>query len=297
MQLQSLRPSNRFWVDWWLMNHCSWQCSYCHDIIRSGSIDLPYVKDCQRFIDQALAHAARLGRKTFINFTGGEVTEWADFDQLLSYAHSQGVETAFRTNANLDPQRWQTLTAMANKITMEAHPQHTSTAKFVYNLGLALDQGCDVAVNINMLPEAWDEFTRMETMIRERWPRVRINRRMLFEDPVFNTKPKDYSQEQVQSLMNQKGDLELDTGTEVVRTDYQTMVFLDRNDFRGWQCSAGLEQCVVDAWGRVYRSHCRKNGFMGNLKDPQLFWYEEPMTCSVERCRNSFDILATKTKN
>lgn len=295
MLLRSTRAQDKFYIDWWLMNHCSWHCSYCHDVLRAGNIALPYIKDCRRFVDQAQAHAQQLNKTAQIKFTGGEVTEWADFDQLLSYAHNQGCETQFRTNANISRARWIGLMKHTDLVSMGYHPGHTQTSQFLLAIANARKLGVTVMVEVNMMPEVFDELEALIATINRRWPEVSVNRAMRFQDPVSNTKPLEYTPIQQLKLMRQHGDLEWvsDSGSEF--TDYQTLVLEERNKFKGWHCSAGVEQCVVDASGRVYRAHCRTNGFMGYLSDEQLVWNEEPMICANERCVNSFDILATKS--
>lgn len=277
------------------MNHCSWHCSYCHDILRAGNITLPYIKDCRRFVDQAQAHAQKLNKTAQIKFTGGEVTEWVDFDELLRYAHNQGCETQFRTNANLDRLRWADLMQYTDLVSMGYHPGHTQTSQFLLAVKAAVELDVTVMIEVNMLPDVFEELEQLVDTIKTRWPQVHVNKAMRFQDPVKNTKPLNYTPIQQLKLIRQHGDLEWVNDGVSEFTDYQTIVLEGRNEFKGWQCSAGIEQCVVDASGRVYRAHCRTNGFMGYLSDEQLFWHEEPMTCAVERCANSFDIQATKS--
>lgn len=295
MLLVSNRSPDKFYVDWWLMNHCSWHCSYCHDVIRAGNIALPYLKDCRRFVDQAQAHAQHLNKTAQIKFTGGEVTEWADFDELLAYAHGQGCETQFRTNANIERNRWVKLMQHTDLVSMGYHPGHTSTSQFLLAIASARRAGVTVMVEVNMLPEVFDKLEQLVAKIQKRWPEVSVNKSMRFQDPVNNTRPLEYTPIQQLKLMRQSGDLMWIDNENVEYTDYQTIVIEGRNSFKGWNCSAGVEQCVVDASGRVYRAHCRTNGFMGYLSDEQLFWHSEPMPCAVERCVNSFDVQATKS--
>jgi len=293
-QIVSTRQANIFYINWWLMNHCSWACSYCNDIIRKGNIDLPYLNDCKQFIDDASLFAANQNKTLRIEFTGGEVTEWTDFLELITYAHRQGCDTQFRTNANVSLDIWKDYLLAANSILIEYHPEHTSTAHFLLCLNAAVNAGVSITVNLNMLKDSWEETESLFNRIQSKWPLVRINKRMLFEDPVFNTQPKEYTQEQTVKLKRQHGDIKIIKGSDVEYTDYQTLVLEGRNKFKGYTCWAGLEQIVVDAWGRVYKGHCRQDGFMGNIKDKNIVWPTEAKACSLDLCKNSFDILATK---
>jgi MoaA/NifB/PqqE/SkfB family radical SAM enzyme len=277
------------------MNHCSWACSYCNEIIRKGNIDLPYLLDCKRFIDDIVLFAAAQNKTASIDFTGGEVTEWSDFGELLAYAHTQGCETQFRTNANLGLSDWNKLLVSANRVLIEYHPEHTSTAHFLMAVSSAYNSGISVIVNINMLKDSWAVSEDLYNKIQTKWPTIRINKRMLFEDPVFNTTPKDYTKEQTVQLKRQHGDIRITIADDVEYTDYQTLVLEGKNAFKGYVCQMGLEQIVVDAWGRVYKGHCRQNGFMGNIKDKNIVWPKQASVCDLDYCKNSFDILATKS--
>jgi pyruvate-formate lyase-activating enzyme len=291
MQLRSTRDPNKFYVDWWLMNHCTWHCDYCHDVLRSGNIALPYLRDCLGFIDSAQLWAQAQGKTTRIKFTGGEVTEWADFDQLLKYAHSQGCETEFRTNANVERNRWLALMAHTDLVSIGYHPKHTSKAQFLLAIDGAVKLGVNPMIDVNMLPDEFDELEALVVYIKERWPTIRVNKAMRFHNPIANTRPLDYTPVQELKLKRQYGDLQWDNGDY---TDYQELLLDNANKFKGWACAAGTEQCVVDAWGRVYRGHCRMNGFMGNIAE-HITWPETLTVCNVDSCVNAFDIQATKT--
>ena len=76
-------------------------------------------------------------------------------------------------------------------------------------------------------------------------------------------------------------------------TDYPTMVSDGANRFEGMRCSIGLEQLIVDAWGRVRRGHCGQGGSMGVIGGA-IIWPTEALACRKPSCDNAFDILATK---
>ena len=264
------------------MNHCTWACSYCNEIIRKGNIDLPYLNDCKQFIDETVMFASTQNKTASLEFTGGEVTEWTDFLELLSHAHAHGCETQFRTNANVSIDVWREYMAVTHSVLIEHHPEHTASAHFLLAVSAAVEAGVAVSVNLNMLKDSWTSSQMLYD-------------RMLFEDPVFNTTPRDYTTNQTMELKRQHGDIKITQGEQIEYTDYQTMVLEGKNVFKGYQCWAGLEQSVVDAWGRVYRGHCRQGGFMGNIKDKNIVWPTQSKTCALDICRNSFDILATKS--
>ncbi len=277
------------------MNHNSHRASYQHELLHCGNIELPYLKDCQRFIDQVTLFAARQNKKVSIGFTGGEVTEWSDFDALLSYARNQHCMIRFTTNATAESSRLEHMLSLTDSVIIEVHPEFTSIGKILLLLAKINQWPIHVSVNINMMREHWDSMVELHDKILSRNPNVTVIKKMLFDDPIFNTTPQDYDQEQITMLKAQWGDIKIENQGLVEYTDFQTMILENKNKFQGFQCNAGIEQIVVDAWGAVHRGHCRKNGFMGYLKDPELYWYDQPMTCKLPACVNHFDLQATKS--
>lgn len=293
-RLASTRPQGWFFINWWLMNHCSWTCSYCPDIIRKGNIDLPFVDDCKNFLDRAQLHGQQRGLKLHLDFTGGEVTEWNQFLELIGYAKSIGSLVQFRSNASCALAHWQKLMNSTDIVVMEVHPEHTSLGHFLICVESAKAHEVEVHINVNMLPNNWQEIESVLEKIQTKWPEISISRKILFDDPIKNTQPKNYSQPQMDLLKNQRHDLIYTTGNVSRSTDYQTLILENKNRFTGWRCQIGLDQVIVDAWGKIYKGHCRKSAYIGKISDDQINWPTEPMICDLPLCRNAFDIQAGK---
>lgn len=234
------------------------------------------------------AWAQGRGLQPNISFTGGEVTEWPQLAELLSQARARDQLTRIRTNGHAAHDLWNRVIEHCNSVEMVYHPEHAQPSVFMLNLTRALAQGVEVNCVFNMLPARFDETDRLARQIQERWG-VRVERRMLFEDPAINRRPVEYTPEQTVKLVRQWGDLQLNGEY----TDYQTLSMEGRNSFTNWECAVGMEQCIVDAWGRVARSHCRQGGHLGSIGG-SIRWPTEPLVCRHDLCRNAFDILASK---
>jgi len=293
MRVEATRPRGWLWVDWWLLNHCAWHCSYCPDLLRSGSIPQPNLRDCEHFVTELSQQAQNLGLKPKIKFTGGEPTEWTSLDDLLITCRSQKVSVGLRTNANVDHSRWNKLIEGLSDLEMTFHPEHTQTSVYMLNLDRAVGQGINVRAVFNMLPQRFDEIEAVREKIQNKYPMVSIDRRMLFEDPAVNHIPMQYTEPQQVKLIRQHGDIRITDGTMISYTDYPTMISDGSNRFQDWSCSIGLEQIIVDAWGRVRRGHCGQGGSMGTVGGP-IIWSNQSLICRRPSCDNAFDILATK---
>jgi hypothetical protein len=211
----------------------------------------------------------------------------------VKYSHDQGVVIGLRTNANVDHQRWQALCTGLTYIELGYHPEHTQASVYMLNLNRALEYGINVRCVFNMLPPRFEETEHLLIKIRDKYPLVSIQRRMLFTDPVVNHVPMQYTEPQQAKLIKQNGDIRITQGSMVSYTDYPTMILDKANRFEGYQCSSGQEQIIVDAWGRVARGHCRQGGSIGTIGGP-IIWPTEALACRKPSCDNAFDILATK---
>ena len=293
MLVEATRPRGWLWVDWWLLNHCSWHCSYCPDLLRSGSIPKPSLTQAQQFVTELVAYAAAQGLRPKIKFTGGEPLEWASLEDLLAHAHAQGVSLGLRTNANAAQDRWLAVSSSLTDLEMNYHPEHTQTSVYLLNLDRAVTQGIHVRCVFNMLPHRFEETEQVLDKIRNKYPQVGIERRMLFQDPAVNHQPMQYTETQQVKLVRQSGDIRVTQGSMISYTDYPTMISDSANRFEGMRCSIGQEQMIVDAWGRVRRGHCGQGGSMGSIGGT-IAWPTEPIVCRRPTCDNAFDILATK---
>ena len=295
MRVEATRPQGWLWVDWWLLNHCTWHCTYCPDLLRNGSIPKPNLRDCQHFVTELAQQARVLGLRPRIKFTGGEPTEWSSLTDLMTHCRAEGVTTALRTNANLAHDQWTELIQGLSDLEMTFHPEHTQTSAYMLNLDRAVAQGINVRAVFNMLPTRFDELELVRERIQSKYPGVSIDRRMLFEDPAVNHRSMQYTEPQQVKLVRQHGDIRIVDGTMVSYSDYPTMISDGSNRFQDWQCSIGLEQIIVDAWGRARRGHCGQGGSMGTVGGP-IIWPTEALSCRRPSCDNAFDILATKTR-
>jgi hypothetical protein len=190
-------------------------------------------------------------------------------------------------------QSWVKLCEHLNYANVEIHSEYTQLSHFMMCLSSAKKNNVAVNITVNMLPERWQAMEELIDKIKSIWPDQHVHRKMLFEDPAVNKKPLEYTPIQQIKLKRQSGELiATEQGVDEF-TDFQTLLLEGKNKFAGQYCSAGLEQLIVDAWGRVKRGHCNQGGLIGKLGQGYV-WSIEPVICKAEACRNGFDINATK---
>lgn len=297
VKLSSTRDSRFFYVNWWLTDHCNWDCSYCHEILKRSDLPFPNLKDVKDFIDQIARYCQQQAKIIHLDITGGEVTEYSFLYEMLEHAKSYNSCIKIRTNASKSIEEFSRLIEFLDTVEVEFHPEHTQTSHFLLCLSKAAQkENLSVVVNLNALPDRFSEVEDLNTRIKEKWPNFQVKLKMLFEDPVKNTQPMFYQENQKEKLKRQSGSLILEYENDKEFTDYQTLILESKNQFESWNCSIGIEQIIVDAWGRVRRGHCGQGGSIGSLGNPIRF-DGLGIICKKSHCVNGFDILATKVKS
>lgn len=296
VKLSSTRDSSYFYVNWWLTDHCNWNCSYCHDILKKGTLPFPELRAVKDFLDQTKVYCNRIGKRMYLDITGGEVTQYPFLDELLAHAKSHDAFIKIRTNASQSIDKFADTLSYLDTVEIEFHPEHTTTAHFLLCLNKAAQkQDLSVTVTLNALPERFQEVEQLDLTIKNKWPQFNVSFKMLFEDPVRNTKPMIYQEPQKEKLKRQSGSMILEYDQDQEYIDYPALILENKNQFENWHCSIGVEQIIVDAWGVVRRGHCRQGGAIGSLG--QLIRFDGlTLICKKSHCVNGFDILATKVR-
>jgi|TARA_B100001094_G_C18132413_1_gene773046 hypothetical protein len=65
------------------------------------------------------------------------------------------------------------------------------------------------------------------------------------------------------------------------------------NDFRGWECWAGVQNITISNTGDVYRAICKVGGKLGNIYDG-FEMPEETIMCTKPSCVCAADVQLTK---
>jgi len=294
MKLRSSRSKDFFYVDWWLLNHCNYNCSYCADLIKNGSIDLPDIDQCKRIVDEISLHARSNKKTCDFKIVGGEVTIWPFLIELLEHIKSKGDRISIRTNASGPMAEWAVISEYIDGANLEFHPEYASPSHFFLMIEIAKKKSIQLGIIMNMMADKWDSTMSLIKQIEEKWPDQPVNKKMLFEDPAVNTLiSRNYQKEQIIQFKKKTGPLVICEDGIESSTDFNTLILEGKNQFLNRECNAGIEQIIIDAWGRVAKGHCRNGGYIGSV-NKRINFPTEPTLCRKESCNNGFDIQATK---
>jgi MoaA/NifB/PqqE/SkfB family radical SAM enzyme len=73
-------------INWCILNICNYKCSYCPDFLHSGSSGRPDLDKVSEFCTNIIEHYEE--KNVHFEFTGGEVTLWREFPDLVLFLKS-----------------------------------------------------------------------------------------------------------------------------------------------------------------------------------------------------------------
>lgn len=297
-------------VNWNLGNMCNFTCSYCPSILNDGSFGWNDFEVVQAFIDNVVEHYAP--RKVYFEFTGGEVTLWKDFVKTAKYIKEIGHDIGFISNSSRTIRWWEQNKTLFDHVCLSFHPEEGDPEHFLKVVEI-MSQQCRTHVNIMMHydQEIWLRCEDVANRV------IKIKNISLALQPLiidFGEELYSYTQEQLDYIDRQWHDLgskiehdktwklyrgSMDMIDEVndLKQNSSAHRFINdsTNNWKGWDCWAGIEQIVVDFDGSVMRGWCRVGGSFGNMKDPEnIRWPEKAIRCNKSMCHCNFDIMCKK---
>lgn len=297
-------------VNWNLGNMCNYSCSYCPSILNDGSFgwnDLDVVK---KFIDRVAEHYAP--RKVYFEFTGGEVTLWKDFVKCAEYIKSIGHDIGFISNASRTIRWWEKNKELFDHVCLSFHPEHADADHF-FEVVSIMSNYCRTHVNV-MGHTDKDMFDK-GVALSERLTSIE-NISMAFQPLVidFGEVPYSYTDEQQKIFDDQyklfgskvkhtkqfklyRGSMDMYDTVNDLKQNSSAHRFIaeNKNNWKGWDCWAGVEQIIVDFDGSVWRGWCRVGGSVGSIQFPDRIDFPvEAIRCNKSYCHCNFDIMCKK---
>jgi organic radical activating enzyme len=295
-------------VNWCMGNTCNFACSYCPDSLHNGSTGWYDYEKVVAFCDKVINHYD--GRLVYFEFTGGEVTLWKHFPELCKYLKSRGADVGFISNSSRTIRWWNDIADHVDHVCLSFHPEFGDKDHFLEVVKLT-SQKFRTHVNIMMKPDMFLELFEFATKVNK-VKNISIALQPLLKD--FSEEIYPYSTQQKHILDNQhelvgkhivydrdfksyRGAMAMVTpeGKRVTMAP-QKFIGMQRNNWQGWNCWAGLEQIVIDMDGSIYRGWCRVGGRIGHILKEDLQLPSNPVLCNKTNCHCNFDIMSTKEK-
>ncbi len=140
-------------VNWCLTNICNYKCSYCPDSLHNGTQRGPALEDVQNFFQKI--KKTHPDRRIFFEFTGGEVTYYKQFPELIRYIKSNGGQVGILSNGGRKLDFWEKHHEYIDHICLSFHSEQGNPDHF-FDVAAFLCQRVSTHVNIMMKPENFD---------------------------------------------------------------------------------------------------------------------------------------------
>lgn len=291
-------------VDWMLGNACSFACSYCPRSLHDGTIGWQKSNDVIALFDALKAHYCdRLGRRVWLQFTGGEPTMHPRIVDLLRAASERGLAASLISNGSRTLRFWQRIVDHLDSVILTYHDEFVVHEHFL-EIGRLLCGAMPVHVNVTMHPDRFDATFDRALEIGAAMPEATISLKPLRED--FDIRLYPYTDAQLKRLETRitrpeprpaEAPRGVMTATERSGRSEQrranSFITHQQNDWRGYRCQAGLESLRIKGDGQIFRAVCSVGGSIGRLGAA----VELPVSgivCDRAACNCVADILITK---
>lgn len=298
-------------VNWNLGNMCNYNCSYCPPVLNDGSIGWNDLKIIKGFIDAVINHYAP--RRIYFEFTGGEVTLWKHFVECAQYIKERGHDIGFISNGSRTIRWWEKNKDNFDHVCLSFHPEHADPDHF-FEVVKIMSQVC--RTHVNVMGHNDPERFEMGRALSERLANEVENISMAFQPLVvdFGEVRFPYTKEQEEILDQQfnlfgskvnhtkeyklyRGSMDMIDTVNDLRQNSSAHRFIadNTNNWKGWDCWAGVEQIIVDFDGSVWRGWCRVGGKLGYMQYPgDVKFPANPVRCNKSYCHCNFDIMCKK---
>ena len=175
MRVDHQNPEHSKWVlvDWTLGTACNFQCSYCPAELHDGRFPFPSPDSVVEFARVVSRHYESLGRRVFVQFTGGEVSLFSQLPGILSELKQAGIRSGVLSNGSRGLAFWSKLSALLDSVTLTHHIEFAHWERF-QSIAAMLSERIRTHVQFTMLPARFDECVERALTIRALCPRATI---------------------------------------------------------------------------------------------------------------------------
>jgi MoaA/NifB/PqqE/SkfB family radical SAM enzyme len=281
-------------VEWNIGKRCNYDCSYCPESIHDNYSPHTPIDLLEATVDKL----SELPKPVRISFTGGEPAVHPDFESLLEYCKRKNIYWVNLTTNGTRTANWYLNHEMfINHIVFSLHFEHdwkrivrtileyydSTEREFFVNI-MAHHSYMD---NVREVVKKFTELGIKFAVRRIRWTEGDHN---IFDDMRYDGKDLEWLLAQDATA---KPNCRVDDRHIVHAND---IIKKHLNQFKGWQCNAGVESLMINWDGEVHRATCRVGGSLGNIYTGTFIVPTDPITCTRDWCTCAADIPLTKIK-
>lgn len=275
-------------IQWNFTNHCNFNCEYCPDILKSGSISLP---DPLVFV-RGFAKVYEFFDSFELSLLGGEPTAFRGLEWALNNSiPDPNKHIILETNGSREISWWNHYGHYFKKVIISYHSHFLPVEHLFFVLETLTEKDIKVDIKLPITPKYWDDIIKVKEILQAK--NYKANIQLLYKN--FTKGNNDYYRYSEEQLNYYYKDKNVSDNQIKEQIEYKKIHRL--NQYHGHMCWAGVEQFVIDKFGDVYRGWCEQGGSLGNLYVDNIDWPTGPIMCQKYLCGNGFDLQARKSEN
>ncbi len=285
-------------VEWNLGKRCNYDCSYCPSAIHDNFSPHTDINVLEKTVDRL----CELGKPLRISLTGGEPCVHPDIEDLLEYLKRKYVFWVNLTTNGTRGYRWYLNNEIFyNHLVFSLHFEHEWTRVFDTILKYYDSTEREFFVNIMAHHDKMDNVRTVVKKFKEIGIKYAVRRIRWTEGDHNVFDDLRYDGKDLQWILDQESTVKPNT---VIYEHKKEPIYFHSNDvikkhlnqFKDWQCHAGLESLMINWDGEVHRATCRVGGSLGNIYNGTFLIPSEPIICTRDWCTCAADIPLTKEK-
>ena len=281
-------------IEWNIGKRCNLDCAYCPSFIHDNHSPHTDIK----IFKKALAELSKINKPLRISFTGGEPCVHPNIIDIVEATRDVADWINITTNGTVPYKLYGRLPV--NHYVFSLHFDNEFVEKTTNNIlywSQLNDMERNIPYQVNLMAhhEHMDKVKNSSVIFdghhvpyvirRIRWTEGNHD---WFDDMRYDAKDLQWILDQNATV---KANCLIDDSEEMHAND---IIKHHKNQFKGWQCNAGLESLMINWDGEVHRATCRVGGSLGNIYNGTFEIPTEPVTCTRNWCTCAADIPLTK---
>jgi organic radical activating enzyme len=253
-------------IDINLGNYCNFKCWYCFPGSNHGTRKFPDIDVIKKNLNHLISYYKNNTNKRIfdIHFSGGEVTHWKYFPELIRFLKEEfNCLISMTSNGSKKHEWWEENAKYFDRIHMSCHHEYVNLEEFRDICDYLYDQNVVISTSVMMDPFEWDKCIEIVDFLKKsrrcwtiRYVEIYDNKIEYTEDQKkilklyrarrvnlwFFFKNNKYYKSNVIAID--------DTGKKHHLQDNE--ILLRRlNNFYGWECSLGVHWVNVSMYGVI----------------------------------------------
>jgi len=283
---------NSIKIEWNLGKRCNYDCTYCPAVIHDNTSPHADIEILKSSLDKLTT----LGKPIRLSFTGGEPTVHPHFEDLIMYAKEKGISWISVTTNGTRKAEWYDQLPV-DQYVFSVHFEY-DWMRIINTIEILGAVNKNIVVNIMAHHKYMEDVTTATGRLdgesipyairRIRWTEGDHD---LFDDMRYDVKDLQWIKSKEATV---KGNCIIDN-LEIMHAN--DIIKLNRNQYKGWTCNAGIESLMINWDGDVHRATCRVGGSLGNIYTGTFTIPKESIVCTRDFCTCAADIPLTKYAN